>query len=323
MGGTPETSRLERAPILGFLVIGAAKSGTTTLHHLLRDHPELRLPDDKEAPFFAKTTDVVSAWPSFAEDHFGGLAPGVVAGKITPRYLGDIPAAERVAAVAPDVRLAVVLRHPVERTFSKYRLLLRQGKTTQTFDDHVAAQLDPEALDRARSSVVSIGDANVVRSEYARQLRHWLQYFDHEQLKVFFTEELESDPQLLVDQLTAHIGVTSGWVPDELGKRFYVGGDRQRFPGLVPTLKRVPGVRSLWAAIPKQQRRRTHIWFNRQFNVKQVEDQAELTDETRQLLLDFYADDVADLQRLTGRTVPWPDFQLIGDVDSSPRKATP
>lgn len=305
------------------MVIGAAKSGTTTLHHLLRDHPELRLPDDKEAPFFAKTADIESAWPIYAEDHFGGLAPGIVCGKITPRYLGDLPAAERVAAVAPDVRLAVVLRHPVERAFSKYRLLVRQGKTTETFDQHVAAQLEPEALQRARTTVVSIADSNIVRSEYARQLRHWLAHFDLDQLMVFFTEELEADPQLLLDQLTTHIGVAPGWVPEQLGKRFYVGGDRQRFPWLVPTLKRLPGVRKAWAAIPKQRRRRAHIWFNRQFNVKRVEDQAVLTDMTRKRLLEFYADDVEDLQRLTGRTVPWTDFPLSSDGYPSPRKATP
>src|SRR5271157_2660056 len=109
------------SPGMEFLVIGAQKAGTTTLWNLLRDHPQLWLPDAKEVPFFSHTEVYEAGWESYLERLRVPAGDGALRGTITPHYMpgwhdaSTRVVAERIAGLLPEVRIVALLRDPVDR----------------------------------------------------------------------------------------------------------------------------------------------------------------------------------------------------------------
>jgi hypothetical protein len=110
-----------------FVVIGAAKSGTTALYHQLRHHHGLYLPPSKEAPFFTKDDVYRRGWEAHLAEPFTAAPPDLLWGTVTPRYR-DLGIPARMHEAMPDARLIALLREPVARVYSKYRLLVRRGR---------------------------------------------------------------------------------------------------------------------------------------------------------------------------------------------------
>lgn len=137
-----------------FLIIGAAKSGTSFLHELLLGHPDVvfkRNPDvppanDKEIHFFD-----ARAYDRLGIDWYKGRFPfgeGVVTGEATPYYMFCPRVPERVHRVMPAVKLIAVLRNPVARAFSDYHHRRRDGLEPLSFEDVIRAESE-----RIRGSV--------------------------------------------------------------------------------------------------------------------------------------------------------------------------
>lgn len=293
---------------LDFVVIGAAKSGTTTLFHLLRQHPEIVMPADKERPFFSKDDVYLAGWSAYVKDVFEGAPVSKTWGKVTPRYLGDLHVPARMAQLMPHVRLHALLRHPVDRAFSKYRMAARQGIEKRTFDEVVDAQLSDEALESARSVTVPIKDAVVVRGEYGRLIGTFLAEFPRDQLLVHFTDELTDSPRTVVSEILSHIGLDPSWCAPVTDERHYVGGDRQRFGWLPAAARSITPVHRLWRRVPADPRRRLQHWYSTRLSVSSRAPVPELSDEARRRLVEFYRPDVEVLEARIGRRVPWADL---------------
>ena len=103
------------APLPEFLGLGTQKGGTTTLHRLLEQHPDVYLPACKEVHFFDLNYDAGEGW---YRNHFTDAKPHQTCGEITPFYLfhPDVPG--RIHNLLPKARMVVLLRDPVERTIS-------------------------------------------------------------------------------------------------------------------------------------------------------------------------------------------------------------
>ncbi len=104
-----------------FLFIGLPKSGSTTIHFILRQHPDVCLPQDKEAHFFDNTQHYELGLPCYAEKHFSHYAGERFIGDITPVYFTDPAYIRRIQALmGPDIKIIVCYRFPVARMFSHY-----------------------------------------------------------------------------------------------------------------------------------------------------------------------------------------------------------
>ena len=100
-----------------FLGIGTQKGGTTYLHGLLQEHPQVFLAHPKELHYFSLHHGRHVGWYA---DHFADASTGQRCGEVTPYYLFHPLAAERIHAAIPNVKLVVLLRDPVERALSQY-----------------------------------------------------------------------------------------------------------------------------------------------------------------------------------------------------------
>jgi hypothetical protein len=303
---------------LDFIVIGAAKSGTTSLYYYLRDHPRLVMPADKEAPFFTKDSIYERGWDEFRDKTFRRVPAGALVGKVTPRYLGDLHVAERMYAAMPNTRLIALLRNPVDRAHSKYRMTVRYDKETRTFADLVADELEPSALARARTEALGLRQTVVVRSEYGRLLDRYLQWFAPSQLLVLFTEEMEQRPAAAIDEVLRFLDLPEPYESPNIGERYHVADDHKRFSSLGKWLRRSPVTRTLWQLVPSGRRASTWRWFKTTFgdapDMRGTSAPADtaLPADTRAALIEFYRPDVRRLEEIVGRPVPWDEFRREG-----------
>jgi hypothetical protein len=210
-----------------FVIIGAAKAGTTALYWYLAEHPEIFMSPVKETNFFAYGVDEdgrlrygdpeLHRFPIRSLPEYRRLfaAAGDVAaiGEASPIYLECPEAAERIAAVLPHTRIVCILREPVDRAYSDYLMYLRaRGRRLEP-----ARDLTPDAAwARPGSHWVAI-------SRYHEALSRYFERFPRERIDVLLFDDLRSDPSGFVRDTYARLGVDPSFEPD-LDTPHNVGG---------------------------------------------------------------------------------------------------
>lgn len=297
--------------MLDFIVVGAQKAGTTSLFKYLSSHPQICMPPEKEAHFFGTDERYLRGMAWYMDEFFSHCPPGAKCGSVTPQYFGDVRVPERLSRSVPEVRLIAVLRDPVERAYSHYRMSVRRGLERRTFERAVEELLNRTALGEART--LSSGAENeercyIVWGEYGRLLRGYLEYFDRGQLLVLYTRDLALDPAQTVRKVFAHIGVQESHTPPELGARFNVGGDSLKIPWL--SARRVKQSRfggpalQFWRLLPRSHRRRISYWFE-QWNIDSDCEEAPIDRETRERLYAHFRVDLEHLMPILLTEPPW------------------
>ncbi|NJR70893.1 MAG: sulfotransferase domain-containing protein, partial [Synechococcales cyanobacterium CRU_2_2] len=176
---SPGSQAERRGP--DFIIIGAEKCGTSSLYHYLRRHPAMLPPIEKEIDFFDVEYDRGLDWYLA---HFPPMPqqPGWVTGETSPNYLYSDLAPERVHRHFPQTKLIVILRNPVDRTVSRFNMMVRNGTEKRSFEVAIAeelSQIQPE-IDRdgeaLRPSVLN-WHRHIGNSLYYYHLKRWLDYF--------------------------------------------------------------------------------------------------------------------------------------------------
>jgi Sulfotransferase domain len=204
-------SATQLAELPTFLVIGAMKSGTTSLTRYLGRHPDV-LMLDREVAFFDRFWDRGLDW---YRSQFAAARDQAARGESGPTYMFKPEAVPRIASVLPDARLIAILRHPVERAYSHYWHNRTRGHEPLEF----LAALDAEeerlvgADERIRSRFSYLS-----RGRYLAQLQRVADHFPRSALDVVLLDDLHADPQAVVQHLFRFLGVDDTVVPEGLGE---------------------------------------------------------------------------------------------------------
>jgi hypothetical protein len=204
-----------------FIIIGAAKCGTTSLYHHLIQHPLIVPARTKEIHYFDLFFQRGSAWYQSQFDlraplrQTRGKLPKTVTGEASPYYIFHPHALRRIAEALPRVRLIVLLRNPVERAYSHYNHVVRMGYETLSFADAIAAEaerLDGEVEKmRADESYYSFNHhyySYLARGIYADQLRRITELgFAMEQVLILKSEDYFARPTECWPRLWKFLGV--------------------------------------------------------------------------------------------------------------------
>ncbi len=221
-----------RRPAPDFLVIGTKRGGTTSLFNYLLMHPGVLglFPQTRGKKstdwFFADTTHGEAWYRSHfhTERHRERLAEqlghGPVGGEASPYYVWDPRIAAKVKAFAPDVRSILLVRDPVERAWSHYQERTQNGVEPLSFPDALAAEerrlegeLERMAADPTYHSTAHDWYSYRSRGVYLPQIRTWLDHFDRSQLLVLRSEDMYTDVQGVVDQVSAFLGLAPHPLP--------------------------------------------------------------------------------------------------------------
>lgn len=206
---------------VNFLVIGVQKAGTTALYEYLREHPDVALSDVKEAHHF---DDESLDWdrPDHAAYHRRFAATDRPArGEVTPIYIYWPNSLERIRSYNPDMRLVLVLRDPVERAWSHWRMERARGVETHDFSWCIRegrsrlAAADPPGFHREFSYVE--------RGFYGRQVERLFGLFPREQVLILTSDELDGAPGAVMARLSDFLGI--GPPPPLAPRRAHVGAE--------------------------------------------------------------------------------------------------
>lgn len=199
-----------------FFVIGAYKCGTTTLHRLLAQHPQIFMAR-KEPNFFAFSEDyeggrpvpatAVRTWTHYLR-LFEDAPQGALVGEVSPEYLVSPLAATRIREVLPEARLIAILRNPVERAYSDFLMYLRDGvEPCRDFREALDQQ------DARRKEGLPTGEY-IATGFFGRQLLPWFDTFGADRLKVVLLEDLAADPQTTLTHIFGFLGVETMTIAD-------------------------------------------------------------------------------------------------------------
>lgn len=201
-----------------FLIIGAMKAGTTSLHEYLGQHPDIGMPALKEIHYFSLHGYRPLSW---YRAHFPPAGRYLHVGEATPYYLFHPRCPEAVRAALPNVKLIVVLRDPVERTYSHYnhaRVLglehLDLVSALENEPSRLAGESERLRIDPHAYSFNHHHRAYLTRSRYAQQLERWYRYFPRDRLMVIPSEDLFEHPAATLRRLQGWLGVAEHTPPD-------------------------------------------------------------------------------------------------------------
>ncbi len=197
-----------------FLVIGAGKSGTTSLDHYLHQHPDIFMSRVKEPNFFALMGEkpveakddpeqmyhypqAVYAWEDYRA-LFQEVENEKAIGETSPMYLYNAHAPHRIRQLLGEkTKLIAILRHPVDRLYSRYLHLARENRLpSPRFED----ALDRDSIWWRRPDLVTEGF-------YFSYLKNYFDIFPREQIRVYRYEDFKKDPQGLMRDLFTFLGV--------------------------------------------------------------------------------------------------------------------
>ncbi len=189
---------------LDFMIVGAARSGTTTLDAYMRDHPQICMAAHKEVHFFDHDKHFHGK-PNYRTYHanFAPKPVHKVIGEATPSYMFWKTAPERMHAYNSGLKLIMILRNPIDRAYSHWNLLRRQGLERLSFWE--ALQAEPER--QRRAAPLQYHNAQIDGGRYVEQIERIWRYFPADQLLVLRFEDLQRSPKETLDQVYDYIGV--------------------------------------------------------------------------------------------------------------------
>lgn len=194
--------RAQRRPNL--FIIGAMKSGTTSLHHYLSAHPEVFMCEPKEPGFFAPEMTYYPREEEWYLSLFGEAGDARWVGESSTHYtkLPMYPGvAARVAAYAPDARLIYLMRDPVERAISHYWHNVRYRSEWRPMEEALAEEGEYHAF-----------------SDYARQLEPYLELFPRDRIRCYSFEEMVRDPTRVVREVLEWLELDPALAEPEFSK---------------------------------------------------------------------------------------------------------
>jgi hypothetical protein len=271
-------------------LVGVVKGGTSSLWGYLDQHPDIFMSPLKEPHFFTNA-DPAGSTSVKDERAYLQLFAGArerLRGEASVSYFGDSASPPAIKQVSPEAKILVILRDPVERTYSHYWDSVQYGDERRAFPEAVQAEL---AGDR-RPGV----EPYVKRGFYTEHLDRYLETFG-ENVHVLFLEEMTRDPKAELRRVFEFLRIDAD-VADRLTveRRNTFALRRRPAARLVrsPTMRKVGRLLVPFSLRPRVE----SLLFKRG-------SKPPMDDNVRQLLREVYERDRGALERLLGRPVPW------------------
>ena len=280
-----------------FLIIGAMKSGTTALYYYLEQHPQIFMSPVKEPNFFCSGNENTSKPDAVAdirvyERLFARVSNEKAYGEASHCYLYEPKAVERIKSCIPEARLIAILRNPVDRAYSHFLHMVRNG--TEPVVDF-SQVLQEEATVAYRANFQDY----VGRGLYHKQLIRYFDAFNEDQIKIYLYEDLSNAATYTLRDIFRFLEVDAEFVPNISLKHNVSGHPKNK------TLDRLlrkqgPVKDALKLYLPAKLRWRLSRPYDtlKKLNLTKPPD---MEPEIRQQLIEIYREDILKLQELIKR----------------------
>lgn len=269
-----------------FIIIGAPKSGTTSLNRYLQEHPEIFMSSLKESHFFSsdrcKNSEALSEFKSL----FQNVGNEKAIGEACAGYIFKPEAPARMKALIPHAKLVAILRDPAERAYSEYLMRYRSGTlnvdlNTQDIESGFWEFMQTENKDKL----------------YFQSISQYLQEFDRGQLHICLFEDLKHEQTRLLKDVCKFLGVDETLISASDNKVYNKGGvpKNQIVFSFLESL-RYSSRRRLSKILPENIYSRIRSTYSKVRDINMQTEVAPLSKDSRQKVIDMHREDILQLQ---------------------------
>ncbi|MGD1703138.1 sulfotransferase family protein [Dapis sp. BLCC M229] len=283
-----------------FLVVGIEKAGTTSIYQYLNQHPQVYMSPVKETNFLERDWENfqgkpnpkrIDTWEKYS-NLFNNVQDEIAIGEVSPNYLFHYKSSsERIIKYVPDVKMIAILRNPVDRAYSDYLMHLRDSINVEKVHS-----LTEQVKFRADTSFT------LKKGFYYTPLKYYFDTFGKERVKIYLYNDLSEDSSAMMQDMYQFIGVNSDFTPDTSERQQVAAVPKnQSLNNLIKTKNPVRAAVSsvLKVVMPLEMRQKLRSSLvNLNSGGKELKP---LSSEERQLLTDFYREDILKLQDLIQR----------------------
>ena len=311
-----------------FFLVGAAKAGTTSLYHYLSSHPQVFLSPIKEPNYFAKDIDPDHLRPNFRKNldaalkrfrNSGGKIQLHIAhiveweeylglfqesgncqaiGECSVSYLPSAVAAENICSYNPNARIIIMLRNPVWRALSQYRMDRKIGSISCDFDTAIKRDL-------AITNPTWGRNRNYVwNGMYAEQVKRFIEQFPESQIHILFFEDFKQSVDEEVRRVLSFLDLDTS-ISVQTDKQFNQAG-QPRVAGLNRLIHRSGLKPILKNMVPDSIFKQLKRWYYKETET------ATLSRDQAVFLCDLYRKNVQRLSSMLDRDLSdWVDPEKI------------
>jgi Sulfotransferase family len=293
-----------------FLIVGAAKSGTTSLHYYLQQHPDIYLPGQKELHYFAREQMLrLSGGPGDEnvlshvchtkeeyESFYAKVTQQTAVGDISPSYLYFSEVSHQIKEELHEPKIIMVLRNPIEKAFSQYMHLVRDNR--ETLDLYDALMAERERIEGGWSAIWRYAESSL----YCSRVQTYLDVFGQRNVRIFLYDDLVRSPERLVRELLELIDVDPRR-PIDFGKVHNRSG-KPRSRWVANLLTRPNPLRDMAKRILPSE---TTYMLKLRLQDLNTGAKGTIDSRSRAYLKEFFAEDVQALQQIVGRPLSWLD----------------
>lgn len=205
-----------------FLIIGIAKSGSTSVFAYLTEHPQIHKPPIKEPDFFEwgepekppheihrgseRAVQSLEAYQAL----FADVPPGKLCGEASVSNMNP-RACERIQQYLPNAKLICLLRQPVDRAYSAYAMHAQRG--SENMPDFRRAYLDKTRYGKRKKGDERPNYALMDASWYVKRLEDWFSRFSRDQIYIGIYDDLKKDSTAFMCSLYGFLGVDQSFIP--------------------------------------------------------------------------------------------------------------
>ena len=276
-------------PYPNFLIIGPGKSGTTWIYNVLNAHPEVCMASAKETMFFNEYFHKGFDWYLSFFSHCNNYNS---IGEVTNTYIFSDQAPARMYHFNSTLQLIPVLRNPVDRAFSHYLFLLRNGEHTGSFEEVIECR--PDILERGLYSIY---------------LNRYLSFFPFKQLVILFFDDLQKDSISFGNHLFSIFGISADYSAIQTANQNKLPASAARSRLIANLVKKLALKTRDWGRpdwVTKIKNSRiTNLLY------KPYMQYPTMNPDTRKRLEEYFYDDVEQLSKLTNRDLKsqWLQFR--------------
>lgn len=271
-----------------FMIVGAMKSGTTTVARMLEQHPDVVLCSVKEPDFFSQAKNWRQELPEYEKLY--EQKEGVIYGEASTSYTfyphRNLEVWKDIHAYNPDCKLIYIVREPLGRTVSQYVHMVERGYFSDSFEQAILRH--PEILNYSR---------------YYMQIQPYIETFGREQVLILDFDDLKYTAESLFREVTAFLHLDYQRLPDCTSfqaNEHTAGGGRVNHK-LDRIVNHPPEFAvNLWRKLPENFRKKLFSTLSGQKR-NAVTQKPEPDRKTKRMILNLLESDIMAFEALTGR----------------------
>lgn len=274
---------------INFYCIGAQKAGTTTLHDILKNHPNICLPNQKEAPFYQNDSQYSKGKDWYEKKYFSHYNNEKIVGSISPEFMYYPWIPERIKETyGSNIKFVVLLRNPIDRAVSHYNM--SKGRNIEKRDFLTAIKSENKTITRSFYHNKQFSYIN--RGLYSVQIERYFKLFPKENFLFIKFEDFISDQQTIIKQICRFLEIdlleSTKFIKSNESIKYkikFIPWLESRFPLTISLIKK---------SIPKSIRAKIASTYKTNNSAKYAPENS-----AQNYLISLFKDDIKKLEKLT------------------------